>query len=108
MDIQNNIGDMANTYLEKNGWNEWAKYVLMSLEELKANSALMDDKIDTNKVAYIEAINRLEVSITTKMGEFSAEVKVLKKELAIRSVAVSSVIPIVAGIVYGLFRLIGG
>jgi nitrate/nitrite-specific signal transduction histidine kinase len=49
--------------IPKNGWNEWAKYVLKTLEELKQQHVDSEKKIDDNKDDYLKAVNRLYTSI---------------------------------------------
>jgi len=99
---------MTNTYPNKNGWNEWANYVLKALEELKTTSVLMDDKIDSNKETYIEVINKLELSITKQMATNHSEIAVLKKEVYLRAIAFSAAISIITGVIFTLIKTIGG
>ena len=107
MDTRNNIGNMTDTQLQKNGWNEWAKYVLMSLEELKKQNSDQEGKIEVNREAFIQAVNSLEILITREMGEVKTDVKILKKQMAWRSVAWSSIIPALAAVIFMLFKMIG-
>ena len=108
MATRNNIGQMTDTYLQKNGWNEWAKYVLMSLEELKKQNADQEGKIEVNREAFIQAVNNLEITVTKEMGQLTTEVKILKKQMAWRSIAWSSVIPAVATIILAALKIFGG
>jgi hypothetical protein len=108
MDIQtSNIGSMSEEYLQKNGWNEWAKYVLMSLEELKTQHAESEDKIDANKDVFVQAVNSLELTVTKEIGELTAEIKVIKKQMALRSIVWSSIIPIISATIYALIKFMG-
>lgn len=76
---------MTSTYIEKNGWNEWAKYVLKSLEELKAQYTTMDNSIEANKETFIKAIAKLELSMTSHMADLSSEINVIKTKLSVRA-----------------------
>ena len=106
MDIQHNIEEMASNYLEKNGWNEWAKYVLMSLEDLKKQTLEQDHKIEANKESSLQAINSLEVTVVKGMSDLSGEIKVIKKQITMRAVAWSSVIPGITAAVLLVLKLI--
>jgi hypothetical protein len=97
---------MANTTEPNNGWNEWARFVLMSLEELKKQHAESEDKIDNNKDTFIQAINSLELTVTKEIGTLSSEIKVIKKQMAIRSMAWSSIVPAIGGIVALILKIL--
>ena len=71
--------------LRKNGWNEWEKYVLKSLEELKHCSELQDERIEGNKAEYINAINRLELSFVEKMAELTSDINIIKTKITQRA-----------------------
>jgi hypothetical protein len=108
MDIPNsNIGNMTDTHLQKNGWNEWAKYVLMSLEELKKQYTQSEHDIEVNREACIQAINNLELTITKEMSELKSEIKVMKTKHAARAVAWSSIIPGIAAAILLILKLLG-
>ena len=104
--LNKDIEKMTDSYIQKNGWNEWAKYVLKSLEDLKNQYAENEKKIDVNRESFVEAVNTLQISVIKEMGVLSAEVKSIKKDLALRSVALSSIIPLLAAIVYALIKLV--
>jgi len=95
---------MAN--VDKNGWNEWAKFVLISLEELKKQTSDQEDKIDANKDAFIQAVNSLELTVTKEIGALTSEIKVIKKQMALRSVAWSTVVPVIAVVIAGIIKLL--
>ena len=87
--------DMANT-IEKNGWNEWAKYVLMSLEELKTQQATSE-----------QSINRLELSFIEKMAELVTEIKVIKTKSMQRAAMMSAMVaflPMLGFVLYNIFK----
>jgi len=96
---------MAN--IEKNGWNEWAKYVLMSLEELKKQYAESEDKIEGNKEDFVRAVNSLELTITKELGDLKNEYSVLKTRFAARTVALSSIVPSVVAAVLLILKYVG-
>ena len=102
----NNIENMATTYLEKNGWNEWAKYVLMSLEELKRQHAESEDKIEDNHADFVKAINQLEISFTKQMGELTAEIKVLKTKTTQKASLYAALIALATTIAYVIHNII--
>jgi hypothetical protein len=102
MSTEKEIYSMINS-TNNNGWQEWAKYVLMSLEDLKAQNTCSEKKIDENKDAFIRAINTLELNVTREINEVRSDIAILKTRFAVRTVAWSSIIP---GIVGGLMLLI--
>ena len=46
------LNNMTETTGRPNGWNEWAKYVLKSIERLETNVSQLDEKSDKNKEEY--------------------------------------------------------
>jgi len=101
------LKEMAEEYLKANGWNEWAKYVLKTLEELKQQSSFQEGKIDVNRQEFISAVNSLELSITKEMAELTTGITVLKKQMAWRSVVWSSIIPAITAIVIAALKVLG-
>jgi len=94
MNSLKDIEEMAEGYLQKNGWNEWAKYVLLSLEELKKQYAEQEGKIDDNKDAQLLAISQL-----------TTEVKVLQTRITQRAslyAALIAFLPTMGLVIYKL------
>jgi len=82
------------TDLTKNGWNEWANFVLHALEELKKQHDDSDKKIEENKDKYVEAIGKLYTAI-----------KILETKMTIRAAfsgAVAAMVPVVVALVVWL------
>lgn len=87
---------MSNNYLEKNGWNEWAKYVLMSLEELKTHQTVSE-----------ESIKNLELSIVKKIGEVTTEIKIIKTKSTQRAALTAAIIaflPTLGLVLYNILK----
>jgi rubrerythrin len=85
---------MNNNGIPKNGWNEWAKYVLKTLEELKQQHVDSEKKIDDNKDEYLKAVNKLYTSI-----------KVLETRMTTRAAfsgALAAMIPVTTALVIWL------
>jgi len=85
---------MPNTYPDTSTWNEWAKYVLKSLEDLKTQLGNSDKKIDDNKDATLSEINKLIIAI-----------KILETKLTLRAAmsgALASMIPVAIALVIWL------
>lgn len=91
---------MTNSTTMSNGdWSVWAKFVLKSLEELKQEYLSSEKKIEDNRDAFIEAVNKLELAMVKQVGEIKAEIKIINNKMAIRSIVWSSIIPAIAAII---------
>ena len=101
-----NIEKMANPNLSVNGWVEWRKYILKSLDELKVQHAESEDKIEGNRELFIKAVGSLELSVTKKIGELTTEVKILKTKVAQRAMIMSAVIPFLTALGIVLYNVI--
>ena len=90
---KNDINKMATPNLNVNGWVEWRKYVLKSLDDLKKQHTETEDKIEDNRDMFVKAVTRLELSVTKEIGSLTTEVKILKSKVAQRAMAMSAIIP---------------
>lgn len=102
----NNIDKMANPNVSLNGWTEWAKYVLTSIEELKQQHTEAEDKIDDNRDAFIKAVTSLELSVTREIGSLTAEVKVLKTKTTQRASLYAAAIALIPSLAYLIHNII--
>ena len=102
----NNINKMANPNLNVNGWVEWRKYVLKSLDDLKKQHIETEDKIEDNRDMFVNAVSRLELSVTKEIGELTTEVKILKSKVAQRAMAMSAIIPFLTALGIILYNMI--
>jgi hypothetical protein len=87
--------DMAD--IQKNGWNDWAKYVLMSLEDLKKQGTDQDNKIDSLQLEVIKEITQLR-----------GEINVINTKITQRATAIGALagfIPAAAGFIWMLFKM---
>lgn len=94
---------MPDSTLETNGWNQWAKYVLKTLEELSQYNKDTAIKVDQNKDAYIEALNAFKLEVTAQFGDLKKEISVIKTKTAIRSSLIGAIaagIPAAAYLIY--------
>ncbi len=85
---------MDSNNLSKNGWNEWAKYVLKTLEDLKIQYIAFDKKADENKDKCLEDIAKLSTSI-----------KILETRMTTRAAtsgALAAMIPVTIALVIWL------
>ena len=88
---------------DASNWNQWAKYVLKTLEELSQYNKETAIKVDQNKDAYIEALNTFKLEVTAQFGDLKKEISVIKTKTAIRSSligAISAAVPAVAYLIY--------
>ena len=106
MATEKEIKNMTNS-IERNGWNEWAKYVLMSLEELKNQLGESEDKIDKNKDSFIQAINNLELTVAKEMVTLRSDLTVMKTRFAARTMMWSSIVPGIVGGIMLLLKFLG-
>lgn len=102
----NDIDKMANPNVSLNGWTEWAKYVLTSIDELKQQHDDAEDKIDKNRESFIKAVTSLELSVTKNIAELTTEVKILKTRVTQRAMAMSAIIPFLTALGIILYNMI--
>ena len=103
-----NIDKMANPELNVNGWVEWRKYVLASLDELKKQYVEAEDKIEGNREMFLRAVTSLELSVSKEIGELTTEVKILKTRVTQRALfmaAIIAAIPTIGSVLYTLLKL---
>lgn len=62
-------------------WAKSAKYVLKSLDELKKHYEESENKIDANREAFMKAVNNLELTVVTKVGELRSDIKVIQTKM---------------------------
>jgi len=81
---------MADIEVKYNGWNEWAKYVLKSIERLEHNITTLEDKADINKLEVLKEI-----------ADIKREIAMLKTKSAMWG-AIAASIPVIIGIIITL------
>jgi len=104
---------MPNEFTEKtlsNGdsWSIWAKYVLKSLEDLKLQHSLSENKIDSNKDDYIKVVNNLELVVTRELGDLRSELKLIQNRINQRAAVLGVIagsIPAIIGLIYTLIKI---
>lgn len=92
-----------------NGWNEWSKYLVKSIERLENNVSMLEDKTVMNKEELIKLITGMK-------EEFKAEIDALKEhftvqlniqkvetaQLATRSKLINTILGFVGGTIISL------
>lgn len=97
MSTENELNKMAE--IAKNGWNEWAKYVLLSLEELKkqhSESEIKDDK--------------LQLLVIKEISDLRGEIKVINNRITQRATAISLLaggLPALATLIFWVLKMKG-
>ena len=89
-----------------NGWNTWAKHVLLSLEELKKQYSDQEGKIDNNRQEFIQAVTGLELAITKEISELKSEIKVMKTKYTQRASLIAAIVALLPTIGAVLFTLL--
>ena len=102
----NDIKKMATPELNTNGWVEWRKYVLKSLDELKVQHTESEDKIEGNREMFLKAVSRLELTVTKEIGELTAEVKVLKTKTTQKAAVYAALIALIPTLAYIVHNII--
>ena len=103
---KDNIKKMANPDLNVNGWVEWRKYVLKSLDELKTQYTDSEDKIENNREMFLKAVGRLELSVTKEIGGLTAEVKVLKTKTTQKASIYAAFIALIPTLAYIIHNIV--
>lgn len=87
---------MSTDTLKPNGWNEWANYVLKSLEDLKKQLESTDCSVKENKEDFLKAI-----------GDLKADIRVLQTKVTQRATftgALAGFIPSLAAFIYFILK----
>ena len=77
---------MPDTLGKPNGWSEWAKYVLKSIERLERNVTQLEIKEDINKeklLLEITAIKQEIVRLQVKAGLWGAAAAMIPTSIAL-------------------------
>lgn len=85
---------MTEPDIKYNGWNEWAKYVLKSIERLEYNLTALEEKSDINKIEMLK-----------EMAEIKKEIAMLKTKAAVWGGMAASIPAIVSIIISILLNL---
>jgi len=85
----------------QNGWNEWARYVLQTLEDLKKQNNSCDDKMDANKEQMSKDISDNRDQLSKDISKLYTAIKILETKMTIRAAtsgALASAIPVAIGL----------
>jgi late competence protein required for DNA uptake (superfamily II DNA/RNA helicase) len=109
MNIQKrkHIEEMAdNVALKPSGWSDWAKYVLISIEDIIKSHKQLEGKVEENKLEYINAINELRVEIVKQFGEYKRDIGVIQTKIERKSVAIGALAGFIPALITALFFLL--
>jgi hypothetical protein len=96
---------MNNNDIPKNGWNEWAKYVLKTLEELKQQHVDSENKLDKNKEDSDKKIIDVKDKTVEEIGKLVIAIKILETRMTTRAAfsgAFAAMVPVTIALVIWL------
>jgi len=64
-----------------NGWNEWAKYVLKSIERLELNICNLESKRSLDKDLILKEVTKVRDDVMTEVSKIRNDVTSLKEEV---------------------------
>jgi hypothetical protein len=83
-----------------NGWNEWAKYVLKSIERLEINQSLLEDKTVANKEELLREVNSVKDEFKKQfdsLKDYLNEQRIETKEYTTKFKTVTAILAFVGG-----------
>lgn len=96
-----------NEYKKTNGWDEWQRYVLKSLDDIKDHNEAQDKKIECNREAFIDAVGELKISMLKEIGSVKSDIKIINTKLTARSAIsgfVAGFLPSLTALIYMILK----
>jgi len=90
-------------------WNEWAKYVLLSIEDIITAHAALEKKVESNKDEYVQSINDLKIEMIKQFGDFKKDISIIKTKIERKSMligAVAGTVPAIVALIFYMLRTI--
>lgn len=96
--------------IDKNGWNEWSKHVLMELEELNNDMKDIKELRHRDREELIAKITLVRDELMRRFGSLDKTVSNIKTEMNVRAgnrgAIMGAIMGIITGVVVGIIMFI--